>query len=415
MLKGKKILLGVTGSIAAYKSLLLIRLLVKEGAEVKVVMTPAAKDFVTPLSLATLSKHPVLLDLFEGDVWANHVELGRWADLLLIAPLSCNTLAKMAQGLCDNLLMATYLSAVCPVVVAPAMDEDMWKHPSTKANLERIQGYGNHVIPVEKGELASGLYGDGRMAEPEAILAYAEGLLTGQVHLTEGKEQDLSGGAQKQDLAGKKALVTAGPTYEAIDPVRFIGNHSSGKMGLAIARELADRGALVDLVLGPSSLDANYPGITVHKVVSAEEMYNACLTIFPGVNIAIMSAAVADFRPSAPAGEKIKKKDETLILELTKTKDILQTLGQQKKNGQILAGFALETTGERAYALDKLHKKNADLIVLNSLNDTGAGFGYDTNKVTIFDRSGGETVYAQKTKQQVAADIVDKVVNMLYA
>jgi phosphopantothenoylcysteine decarboxylase/phosphopantothenate--cysteine ligase len=415
MLKGKKILLGVTGSIAAYKSLLLIRLLVKEGAEVKVVMTPAAKDFVTPLSLATLSKHPVLLDLFEGDVWANHVELGRWADLLLIAPLSCNTLAKMAQGLCDNLLMATYLSAVCPVVVAPAMDEDMWKHPSTKANLERIQGYGNHVIPVEKGELASGLYGDGRMAEPEAILAYVEGLLTGQVHLTEGKEQDLSGGAQKQDLAGKKALVTAGPTYEAIDPVRFIGNHSSGKMGLAIARELADRGALVDLVLGPSSLDANYPGITVHKVVSAEEMYNACLTIFPGVNIAIMSAAVADFRPSAPAGEKIKKKDETLILELTKTKDILQTLGQQKKNGQILAGFALETTGERAYALDKLHKKNADLIVLNSLNDTGAGFGYDTNKVTIFDRSGGETVYAQKTKQQVAADIVDKVVNMLYA
>jgi len=309
MLKGKKILLGVTGSIAAYKSLLLIRLLVKEGAEVKVVMTPAAKDFVTPLSLATLSKHPVLLDLFEGDVWANHVELGRWADLLLIAPLSCNTLAKMAQGLCDNLLMATYLSAVCPVVVAPAMDEDMWKHPSTKANLERIQGYGNHVIPVEKGELASGLYGDGRMAEPEAILAYVEGLLTGQVHLTEGKEQDLSGGAQKQDLAGKKALVTAGPTYEAIDPVRFIGNHSSGKMGLAIARELADRGALVDLVLGPSSLDANYPGITVHKVVSAEEMYNACLTIFPGVNIAIMSAAVADFRPSAPAGEKIKKKD----------------------------------------------------------------------------------------------------------
>jgi len=415
MLKGKKILLGVTGSIAAYKSLLLIRLLVKEGAEVKVVMTPAAKDFVTPLSLATLSKHPVLLDLFEGDVWANHVELGRWADLLLIAPLSCNTLAKMAQGLCDNLLMATYLSAVCPVVVAPAMDEDMWKHPSTKANLERIQGYGNHVIPVEKGELASGLYGDGRMAEPEAILAYVEGLLTGQVHLTEGKEQDRSGGAQKQDLAGKKALVTAGPTYEAIDPVRFIGNHSSGKMGLAIARELADRGALVDLVLGPSSLDANYPGITVHKVVSAEEMYNACLTIFPGVNIAIMSAAVADFRPSAPAGEKIKKKDETLILELTKTKDILQTLGQQKKNGQILAGFALETTGERAYALDKLHKKNADLIVLNSLNDTGAGFGYDTNKVTIFDRSGGETVYAQKTKQQVAADIVDKVVNMLYA
>ncbi|HVU53695.1 MAG TPA: bifunctional phosphopantothenoylcysteine decarboxylase/phosphopantothenate--cysteine ligase CoaBC [Puia sp.] len=416
MLKGKKILLGVTGSIAAYKSLLLIRLLVKEGAEVKVVMTPAAKDFVTPLSLATLSKHPVLLDLFEGDVWTGHVELGRWADLMLIAPLSCNTLAKMAQGLCDNLLMATYLSALCPVVVAPAMDEDMWKHPSTKANLERIRGYGNHVIPVEKGELASGLYGDGRMAEPEAILGYVRGMLPENAggRLTEDGKQEWTSGGKKQDLAGKKALVTAGPTYEAIDPVRFIGNHSSGKMGLAIARELADRGASVDLVLGPSSLDAEHRGISVHRVTSAEEMYNACVTLFPGVDIAIMSAAVADFRPVAPAAEKIKKKDDTLILELTKTKDILQALGQQK-NRQILVGFALETTGEKAYALDKLHKKNADLIVLNSLNDPGAGFGYDTNKVTIFDKAGGETVYAQKTKQQVAGDIVDKVVNMLYA
>jgi phosphopantothenoylcysteine decarboxylase/phosphopantothenate--cysteine ligase len=406
MLKGKKILLGVTGSIAAYKSLLLIRLLVKEGAEVKVVMTTAAKDFVTPLSLATLSKHPVLVDLFEGDTWANHVELGRWADLMLIAPLSCNTLAKMAQGLCDNLLLATYLSAVCPVVVAPAMDEDMWKHPSTMANLERIRGYGNLVIPVEKGELASGLYGDGRMAEPETILAYLRERLS--------EVRDLNEVPKGRDLSGKKALVTAGPTYEAIDPVRFIGNHSSGKMGLAIARELADRGASVDLVLGPASLDANHPGVTVHRVISAEEMYVACLELFPGMDIAIMSAAVADFTPVKPAAEKIKKKDEGLTLELTKTKDILQALGQQK-NGQILVGFALETTGERAYALDKLHKKNADIIVLNSLNDQGAGFGFDTNKVTIFDRSGGETVYAQKTKQQVAADIVDKVVNMLYA
>jgi len=312
--------------------------------------------------------------------------------------------------------MATYLSAVCPVVVAPAMDEDMWKHPSTKANLERVQGYGNHVMPVEKGELASGLFGDGRMAEPEAILAYVRELLPQSVSksLTEDGAQEWTSSGKKQDLAGKKALVTAGPTYEAIDPVRFIGNHSSGKMGLAIARELADRGALVDLVLGPTSLYADHPGIAVHRVTSAEEMYNACVSIFPGVNIAIMSAAVADFRPVAPAEEKIKKKDDILILELTKTKDILQALGQQK-NGQILVGFALETTGERAYALDKLHKKNADLIVLNSLNDAGAGFGYDTNKVTIFDRSGGETVYAQKTKQQVAADIVDKVVNMLYA
>jgi phosphopantothenoylcysteine decarboxylase/phosphopantothenate--cysteine ligase len=425
MLQGRKILLGVTGSIAAYKSLLLIRLLVKEGAEVKVVMTPAAKDFVTPLSLATLSKHPVLLDLFEGDTWSNHVELGRWADLMLIAPLSCNTLAKMALGLCDNLLMATYLSAVCPVVVAPAMDEDMWKHPSTRANLERIRGYGNHVISVEKGELASGLYGDGRMAEPETIRAYVGDMLSGvnergqlveeaSGRLTEDGKQEWTSGGKKLDLAGKKALVTAGPTYEAIDPVRFIGNHSSGKMGVAIAYALADRGAVVDLVLGPSSLDVSYPGVSVHRVVSAEEMYNACIAVFPGVDIAIMSAAVADFRPVAPAEEKIKKKDDNLILELTKTKDILQTLGQQKK-GQILVGFALETTGERAYALDKLHKKNADLIVLNSLNDAGAGFGYDTNKITIFDKSGGETVYAQKTKQQVAADIVDKVVNMLYA
>jgi phosphopantothenoylcysteine decarboxylase/phosphopantothenate--cysteine ligase len=281
------------------------------------------------------------------------------------------------------------------------MDEDMWKHPSTRANLALIQEYGNGVIPVEKGELASGLYGDGRMAEPETILTYIRQRLSG-------------GGGKGQDLVGKKALVTAGPTYEAIDPVRFIGNHSSGKMGIAIARELAGRGARVDLVLGPTSLSAEYPGVTVHKVTSAEEMYNACAGIFPGVDIAVMSAAVADFRPVAPAGEKIKKKDDRLVLELTKTKDILMTLGQQKK-GQLLVGFALETTGERAYALDKLRTKNADLIVLNSLNDAGAGFGYDTNKITIFDKLGGETVYEMKPKQQVAADIVDRVVNMLYA
>ena len=397
MMQGKKILLGVTGSIAAYKSLLLVRLLVKEGAEVKVIITPAAKDFVTPLSLATLSRHPVLSDLFEENTWANHVELGRWADLMLIAPLSCNTLAKMAQGLCDNLLMATYLSATCPVVAAPAMDEDMWKHPSTKANLARIQEYGNQVIRVERGELASGLYGDGRMAEPETILDHIKAMI-----------------GKKQDLVGKRALVTAGPTYEAIDPVRFIGNHSSGKMGIAIAWELAGRGAQVDLVLGPSSLSADHPGVTVHKVTSAEEMYKTSLEIFPEVNIAVMSAAVADFRPVAPAGEKIKKKDDKLILELTRTKDILLTLGQQKKQ-QVLVGFALETTGERGYALDKLKTKNADLIVLNSLNDAGAGFGYDTNKVTIFDRQGSETAYDRKPKQQVAADIVDRVVNMLYA
>jgi len=398
MMQGKKILLGVTGSIAAYKALFLVRLLVKEGADVKVIMTPSAKDFVTPLSLATLSRHPVLSDLFEENTWANHVELGRWADLMLIAPLSCNTLGKMAQGLCDNLLMATYLSATCPVVTAPAMDEDMWKHPSTKANLARIQEYGNRVIQVEKGELASGLYGDGRMAEPGTILDYIKTVI-----------------GKKQDLVGKRALVTAGPTHEAIDPVRFIGNHSSGKMGIAIAWELAGRGAHVDLVLGPSSLQGDHPGVEVHKVTSAEEMYNACLKIFPEVNIVVMSAAVADFKPAAPAGEKIKKKkEEKLILELTRTNDILMTLGQQKKQ-QVLVGFALETTGERAYALDKLKTKNADLIVLNSLNDAGAGFGYDTNKVTIFDRQGGERAYDRKPKQQVAADIVDRIVNIVYA
>lgn len=400
MFQGKKILLGVTGSIAAYKSLLLVRLLIKEGASVKVILTPAALDFVTPLSLATLSKHPVLTDLFEENTWANHVELGRWADVMLIAPLSCNTLAKMAQGLCDNLLLATYLSATCPVVTAPAMDEDMWRHPSTKANLGRLGQFGNRIIPVEKGELASGLYGDGRMAEPESILSYI------REHVFWGPSRD---------LAGKKALVTAGPTYEAFDPVRFIGNHSSGKMGISIAKELADRGAEVDLVLGPSSQEADYPGVQVHRVVSASEMYNACLERFPKVDIAIMSAAVADYTPVVQSKEKIKKSSDTLVLELTKTKDILKTLGQQKKKGQVLVGFALETTGEREYALDKLKTKNADLIVLNSLNDAGAGFGYDTNKITIFGGDDQELLYERKPKQEVARDIIDKVVKLLYA
>jgi len=399
--------LGVTGSIAAYKSLLLVRLLVKEGAEVKVIMTPAARDFVTPLSLSTLSKNPVLIDLFEENTWAGHVELGRWADLMLIAPLSCNTLAKMAQGLCDNLLLATWLSATCPVAVAPAMDEDMWHHPATVSNLRRLETFGNRVIPVEKGELASGLYGDGRMAEPETILGFAREMLAA--------DAGANLGGSGRDLLGKKALVTAGPTYEAIDPVRFIGNHSSGKMGIAIARELADRGAAVELVLGPSSEDAAHPGVTIHRVRSAAEMYDACEKIFPGTDIAIMSAAVADYKPARPAGEKIKKKEDTLVLELTRTDDILKALGRQKKKGQILAGFALETTGEREYALEKLKAKNADLIVLNSLNDAGAGFGYDTNKITIFEKDGIEIAYDRKPKQQVATDIVDRVVKMLYA
>jgi phosphopantothenoylcysteine decarboxylase/phosphopantothenate--cysteine ligase len=398
MLQGKKIILGVTGSIAAYKSLLLIRSLIKEGAVVKVIQTPSSRDFVTPLSLATLSKNPVLSDLFAGDTWANHVDLGRWADVLVIAPLSCNTLAKMAQGLCDNLLLATYLSAVCPVVVAPAMDEDMWHHPSIQANLARLTAYDNRIIPVEKGELASGLYGDGRMAEPATIIDYLKELLN-----------------KERDLSGKKALVTAGPTYEAIDPVRFIGNHSSGKMGVALAKELAERGAIVDLVLGPSSLTVDLPGINLHRVTSAEEMYTSCLEKFEGADIAVLSAAVADYTPIAPAAEKIKKSDGNLVLELTRTKDILKTLGGLKKKGQLVIGFALESTGEREYALGKLHSKNADMIVLNSLKDNGAGFGVDTNKITIFSKDGSEQAYVQKPKQQVAKDIVDRIVKLLYA
>jgi phosphopantothenoylcysteine decarboxylase/phosphopantothenate--cysteine ligase len=419
MLQGKKILLGVTGSIAAYKSLLLVRQLIKEGATVKVILTPSARDFVTPLSLATLSKHPVLVDLFEENVWANHVDLGRWADCMLIAPLSCNTLAKMAGGLCDNLLLATYLSATCPVIVAPAMDEDMWRHPATRGNLEKIRAADTIVIPVEKGELASGLYGEGRMAEPEAIAGFVGKFLSGEAGGTErsvatersvGTEQTVT-----KDLSGKRALVTAGPTYEAIDPVRFIGNHSSGKMGVAIARELADRGAQVDLILGPSSLEIDIPGVELTRVQTAAEMYEACISRFPTADIAIMAAAVADYAVTNPATEKIKKTDDALVLKLGKTRDILKTLGSQKRKGQVLAGFALETNGERDHALDKLKTKHADLIVLNSLNDEGAGFGYDTNKITIFEKGGHETAYERKPKQQVARDIVDKVVNLLYA
>ena len=397
MLQGKKILLGVTGSIAAYKCILIVRQLIKQGAEVKVILTPAAKDFVSTLTLSTLSKNQVLVDLFDENTWANHVMLGRWADVMLIAPLSCNTLGKMAGGLCDNLLLATYLSATCPVVVAPAMDEDMWKHPTTKNNLDKLQSYGNLVIPVETGELASGLYGDGRMAEPESILEF----LNNNFFI-------------EKDLEGKRVLVTAGPTYEAIDPVRFIGNHSSGKMGIAISRELAKRGATVDLILGPSSLSVSYPRVNVVKVQSAEEMYQACLKRFEATNIAVLAAAVADFTPAVIAEEKIKKDEDKLVIELTKTRDILKTLGQKKRADQLLVGFALETNNEKAYALGKLKKKNADMIILNSLNDEGAGFGFDTNKITIFDRDNNEIAYERKSKQQVAKDIVDKIIDMLY-
>jgi len=396
MLQGKKILLGVTGSIAAYKSALLVRSLVKEGAEVRVIMTDAARDFISPLTLSTLSRQPVLHGLFDDHSWANHVMLGRWADVMLIAPLSCHTLSKMAGGGCDNLLMAVYLSATCPVVVAPAMDEDMWKHPTTRKNLDAIRSFGNQVIPVTHGELASGLVGEGRMAEPDDIVTFLSGML-----------------ASRGELAGKMALVTAGPTYEPIDPVRFIGNHSTGKMGVALARELRNRGASVKLVLGPTLLPHDLSGLDVVRVSTAEEMYEACVACYGDMDIAVMSAAVADFTPINVAGEKIKKKPEGLTLEFRRTRDILQTLGSRKKEGQFLVGFALETDHGRAYATGKLQSKNADLIVLNSLEDSGAGFGHDTNKVTLFDRNGGEFGFSVRSKAEVARDIVDVIVKSI--
>lgn len=398
MLHGKKILLGISGSIAAYKSITLVRLLVKSGASVKVVMTPSARDFVSPLTLSTLSRNPVLIDLFADDAWSNHVMLGRWADLFLIAPLSCNTLAKMANAQCDNLLLAAYLSATCPVWVAPAMDEDMWKHPGTKRNLSTLAGYGNYIIPVANGELASGLTGPGRMAEPEDLLAQVDAYF------------------EKSDsLAGKKVLVTAGPTYEPIDPVRFIGNHSSGKMGVAIAQDLISRGAAVTLVAGPGVLVPTHLNLSVKSVQTAEEMYNACTEAFPQIDIAIMAAAVADFTPITVAEEKIKKTEGGLVIELSKTRDILKELGKRKQPGQFLVGFALETHNEQAFAKEKMTSKNADMIVLNSLRDAGAGFGTDTNKVTIFSRKGEPINFPVKSKAAVAADIVDSIIKEFYA
>ena len=395
MLKGKKILVGITGSIAAYKAIYLIRLLVKAGAEVKVVMTPSAKDFVSTLTLSTLSKNPVLVDLFDEESWSNHVMLGRWADIMIIAPLSCNTLAKMAHGLCDNLLLAVYLSATCPIAVAPAMDEDMWHHVATKENLKKIGSFGNKIIPVEKGELASGLYGDGRMAEPETIVRFLED----NFFLT-------------NELSGKKAFVSAGPTYEPIDPVRFIGNHSSGKMGVAIANELYNRGAEVILVAGPYVEAPNV--MKVVKVNTAEEMYDACTKAFKNSDIGVMAAAVADYTPAKAQKEKIKKNGKEILLELKQTKDILKTLGGQKNGKQVLVGFALETTDEINNALEKLKKKNADLIVLNSLNEKNAVFGSDTNKVTIFEKGGKEFQFEAKSKQAVAKDIVDTITQLFY-
>jgi len=398
MLKGKKILLGITGSIAAYKSILLMRLLVKAGAEVKVIMTPSAKSFVSPLVLSTLSGNKVLIDLFDEDTWVNHVMLGRWADIMLIAPLSCNTLSKMASGQCDNLLLAVYLSATCPVAVSPAMDEDMWHHPSTKKNIELLQSYGNRVINVETGELASGLFGEGRMAEPETIVQYLV------ENFFRGKE-----------LSGKKVLITAGPTYEAIDPVRFIGNHSSGKMGFALSEAFYMKGADVQLVTGPTHQQTIYSGIKVTHVMSAEDMYNACICFYDETDIAVMSAAVADYKPEMAAKEKIKKTNEAITLQLSKTKDILKALGERKKPNQLLVGFALETNNERDYALNKLKSKNADMIVLNSLQDANAGFGYDTNKVTVFDKEGNEHALNLSSKKIIAQEIVNLIIQKINA
>jgi phosphopantothenoylcysteine decarboxylase/phosphopantothenate--cysteine ligase len=391
-LQGKKILLCLTGSIAVYKSALFVRLLVKSGAEVKVIMTKGAQDFVTPLTFSTLSKNKTLTDLYNEGNWENHVMLGRWADVMLIAPASCNTIAKMANGICDNLLLAVYLSSTCPVLIAPAMDEDMWHHPATKKNIEILKQNGNEFLPVNKGELASGLHGEGRMAEPEEMIKYLEDFFS-----------------KETILKGKKALVTAGPTHEALDPVRFIGNNSSGKMGVAVAEELLKNGAEVHLILGPSSINVEQK-ITTKRVTSAQEMYEAVMDDFPSYDIIVMAAAVADYSPKNKREQKIKKETGDFSLELIKTKDILFEAGKIKSKNQTLVGFALETENEKENAIKKLSKKNADLIVLNSLNDEGAGFGSDTNKITIFDKNKKEYNFPAKTKKEVAADIINTII-----
>jgi len=397
VLNGKKILLGVSGGIAAYKTASLVRLFIKAGAHVQVIMTPASKDFVTPLTLSTLSKNPVHSSFFNQDnedaVWNNHVELALWADLMLIAPATANTLSKMATGNCDNLLIAAYLSAKCPVYFAPAMDLDMYKHPSTLSSFAALKQFGNVMIPAENGELASGLSGEGRMAEPENIVAFLEA--------------DLE---SKLPLKGKKILITAGPTYEAIDPVRFIGNHSSGKMGFDIANTAANLGAQVILISGPTNYKAKNPLIKVVDVISAQDMYDACHSYFDGMDVAIAAAAVADYRPKVVALQKIKKTSDDFVIELEKTKDILASLGAIKKK-QFLIGFALETENEIENAKLKIQKKNLDLIVLNSLQDEGAGFKKATNKVTFIDKDFKIEPMELKSKESVAVDILDKVIS----
>lgn len=395
-MNGKKILIGITGSIAAYKIASLVRLLVKAGAEVQVIMSPDAKEFITPLTIATLSKKPVYSDFIknENGEWTNHVELGLWADVFLIAPATANTLAKMANGICDNLLQAVYLSAKCPVMLAPAMDLDMYKHQSTQENLAKLKSYGHHIIAARSGELASGLVGEGRMAEPEELFEELNNFLS-----------------KKKDLKGKKILITAGPTYESIDPVRFIGNHSSGKMGLSLALEAQQRGAEVILVCGPNHLNLPSYSFKSIEVQSADEMYQHCISIFPSVDIAIMSAAVADFKVENIAKEKIKKKEDQLQINLVKNIDILSELGKLKTH-QKLIGFALETENEISNAQAKLERKNADLIVLNSLKDAGAGFSGDTNKISIIHKNKEVISFELKSKNEVARDIVNEIVSL---
>ncbi len=401
VLKDKNILLGITAGIAAYKTASLVRLFIKAGAHVKVIMTPASKDFITPLTLSTLSKHPVLSSFTneeeENELWNNHVELGLWADLFVIAPATANTLSKMANGICDNLLMATYLSAKCPVFFAPAMDLDMYKHETTKTSLKVLSSYGNIMIPAERGELASGLVGEGRMAEPENIKAFIEAHILNELPLKD-----------------KTVLITAGPTYEAIDPVRFIGNHSSGKMGFAIAKAAADLGAKVILVSGPTNEVVAHDLIEIKSVVSAQEMYDEVHKYFSQTDIAILSAAVADYRPKIIADKKIKKAESTFTITLEKTKDILKSLGEAKKN-QFLVGFALETNNELEHAIGKLESKNLDLIVLNSLKDKGAGFGVSTNKVTFITKSKEIISNTLKSKAEVADDLMQLILKQIDA
>lgn len=398
MMKGKKIVLGITGSIAAYKAAVLTRLLIKKGAEVQIVITPAGKEFITPITLSALTSKPVISEFFSqrDGTWHSHVDLGLWADAMLIVPATASTIGKMAHGIADNMLITTYLSMKAPVFVAPAMDLDMFAHPATQHNLDILRSYGNHIIEPTAGELASHLVGKGRMEEPENIVAALESFFQ-----------------KNSSMAGKKILITAGPTYEKIDPVRFIGNYSSGKMGYALAEECAARGADVTLVSGPVNLSVNHPNINRIDVESAEQMYNACMSHYPTSDAGILCAAVADFTPECVADKKIKREKDDLTLNLKPTHDIAAALGKIKTGSQRLVGFALETNDETAHAQDKLKRKNFDFIVLNSLNDKGAGFRCDTNKITIIDSTKAEE-YPLKTKKEVAADIIDKLDSILH-